>query len=513
MKFTNDDIKILNEKGITVEKVESQLENFRKGFPYIKLVRAATQGNGIKILTPGELNTYIKKYDAETSLVKQKFIPASGAATRMFKALFEFEAAFRMSGYDPAILSNEAYRHVKEFFENISNFAFYPALKELLAKSGNQISKLIENKEYNEILDALLGETGMNYRNLPKALILFHLYPDGPRTAVEEHLAEGAEYAKNSNGIVSIHLTVSPEHINALKELVKKVKVKFEQKHNVKYDVTYSVQKTSTDTIAVDKDNNAFRDNAGNLVFRPAGHGALIENLSDLDADIVFIKNIDNITPDSLRPDTVLYKKALAGVLLDYREKIFRYINLIEKRQVSPSILKEIGDFFDKDLCIHLPDKKMNDAQLLEFYKEKLNRPLRVCGMVKNSGEPGGGPFWAENPDGSVSLQIVETTQIDMKNMFQRTTLESSTHFNPVDIICTFKDYRNNKFDLHNLVDPSAGFITKKSKDGVPLKAQELPGLWNGSMSGWNTIFYEVPASTFSPVKTINDLIRPEHQP
>ncbi|MFO7656485.1 MAG: DUF4301 family protein [Bacteroidales bacterium] len=513
MKFSDDDKKMLAEKGITIKMVENQLHNFQEGFPYIKLVRAATPGNGIKTLDTNSLKSYSEKYEAETGLVKQKFTPASGAATRMFKALFEFESAFSMSGYDPLILTNEAYRHVKQFFDNIGSYAFYPVMNELLAKSDKSIAGLIENKQYNEILDALLGEEGMNYRNLPKGLILFHRYTDGPRTAVEEHLAEGAEYAKNQGDLVKIHLTVSPEHIHAFKQLIDRTKNRFEKKYNVRYEITYSVQKPSTDTIAVDKDNMPFRDEEGKLVFRPAGHGALIENLNDLDADMVFIKNIDNVAPDNLRSETVVYKKALAGALLACRERMFRYLGLIEKKQVSPAILKEIGEFIDKDLCIHLPDKKLNDNQLIELYKEKLNRPVRVCGMVKNSGEPGGGPFWAVNQDGSVSLQIVETSQIDMKNMFQRTTLESSTHFNPVDIICSYKDYKNNKFDLLKLVDHSTGFITKKSKDGVPLKAQELPGLWNGSMSGWNTIFYEVPASAFNPVKTINDLAKPEHQP
>ncbi len=512
MKFTEKDLQQFKEKGISVEQVEKQLTDFEKGFPYIKLVRAATPDNGIKSVNSVEIQDFIKKYEQETSLSRIKFVPASGAATRMFKALFEFESAFSMSGLDPSILSNEAYRHVKEFFDNLTKFAFYPLLTEQLKKQGKDINDLLNSHHYNEILEALLGEKGMNYRNLPKGLISFHSYTDGNRTAVEEHLAEGIAYAKDKNNVVKIHLTVSPEHMQAFQSTVELKKKNLEKKYRVTFEITFSVQKSYTDTIAVDKENKLFRDANDNLVFRPAGHGALLENLYDLDEDIIFIKNIDNVVPDRLREETILYKKALAGILLYYYEKITGYLQSFEKNSVTKDTFKDMGDFLENELCIHFPQKKMEDNELMELYRKKLNRPIRICGMVKNTGEPGGGPFWAENPDGTVSLQIVETSQIDMKNMFQRTTLESSTHFNPVDIVCTIKDYKGNKFDLHKLVDPSTGFISKKSKDGISLKALELPGLWNGTMSDWNTVFIEVPAITFNPVKTVNDLYRPQHQ-
>ena len=511
MKFTENDLQQFKEKGISVELVEKQLTNFKNGFPYMSLVRAATSGNGIKLLNSAEIQNHVKKYEQETSLSRIKFVPASGAATRMFKALFEFESAFSMSGLDPSIINNEAYRHVKEFFDNLTNFAFYPSLAKYLEIKGEDINELLTNSRFNKILDGLLGEEGMNYRNLPKGLILFHSYPDGSRTAVEEHLAEGAAYAKDRDNNVKIHLTVSPEHMEGFNLVVKKVTDDFEKKYNVTYAITFSIQKSYTDTIAVDKENNPFRDADDRIVFRPAGHGALLENLYDLDEDIIFIKNIDNVVPDKLREETVLYKKALAGILLHYREKINRFLERYDNGTISSDDLKEIGQFLENELCIHFP-QKMQENDMMEIYRKKLNRPVRICGMVKNTGEPGGGPFWAENPDGTVSLQIVETSQIDMKNMFQRTTLESSTHFNPVDIVCTIKDYKGKKFDLHKLVDPSTGFISKKSKDGVSLKALELPGLWNGSMSDWNTVFVEVPAITFNPVKTVNDLYRPQHQ-
>jgi hypothetical protein len=512
MRFTEKDLQQFEKKGISVEQIEKQLENFRNGFPFIKLVRAATINNGIRQINEPELKKFKEKYNKSTDLKKLKFVPASGAATRMFKALFEFESAFRMSDYDPCILENEAYRQVKAFFENLKLFAFYPKLKNVLENSGKDIEILISNNQFNEILDALMGAEGLNYRNLPKGLILFHHYPDHNRTSVEEHLIEGAAYARNHNNEVAIHLTVSPEHLSAFQQVVNAAKLKFEKELQVSYQISYSVQKSSTDTIAVDKENNVFREPDGTILFRPAGHGALLENLNDLDSDIIFIKNIDNVVPDKIRDTTVLYKQVIAGILIDYREKIHHYIKRLENNASDAGLHNEIRRFLESELCLQLPDKRLNDKDQAGFLFNKLNRPIRVCGMVENSGEPGGGPFWAENPDGTISLQIVETTHIDMKNMLQRTILESSTHFNPVDIVCTTRDYKGNKFNLHQLVDHSTGFISRKSKDGKRLKALELPGLWNGSMSDWNTVFVEVPVITFNPVKTVVDLIRPEHQ-
>lgn len=512
MRFSDKDLQQFEKKGITIEQIEKQLESYKNGFPYIRLVRAATLHNGIRQISESEIEAFKRKYIGSEKLKKLKFVPASGAATRMFKALFEFEAAYSMSDYDPNIIENEAYRQVKVFFENLKLFAFYPRLKQVLEHSGKDIEKLSAQNQYNEILDALLGKDGMNYRNLPKGLILFHHYPDNNRTSVEEHLVEGAAYARNSDNSVLIHLTVSPEHLSSFQQIVDEAKKRFEKELLVRYHIAYSVQKSATDTIAVDRENMVFREADGTILFRPAGHGALLENLNDLDADIIFIKNIDNVVPDKIRERTVLYKQVLAGLLMDYREKIHRYIRLLDEKAADKEMMKEIRQFIENELCVQLSDKTIAQEDEVKLYFNKLNRPIRVCGMVKNSGEPGGGPFWAENPDGTVSLQIVETTQIDLKNMLQRTIFESSTHFNPVDIVCTIRDYKGKKFDLHKLVDDATGFISKKSKDGKKLKALELPGLWNGSMSDWNTIFVEVPAITFNPVKTVIDLIRPEHQ-
>ena len=512
MRFTEKDLLQLEEKGISVEQIENQLADFRKGFPFIKLVRAATINKGIRQINESEIEKFKEEYQKSDDLKKLKFVPASGAATRMFKALFEFESAFSMSDYDPCIIENEAYRQVKAFFENLKRFAFYPKLKHVLENSGKDIEELLDNCQFNEILDALMGTGGMNYRNLPKGLILFHHYPDHNRTSVEEHLVEGAAYAKNHNNEVIIHLTVSPEHISAFQQVVNDVKNRFEKELNVKYQISFSVQKSSTDTIAVDKDKMVFREPGGTILFRPAGHGALIENLNDLDSDIIFIKNIDNVVPDKIRDATILYKQVLAGILIDNRKKIFHYIRLLKEGTPNAEVMGKIRQFIENELCVQLHDTGQTPEEQVELYFNKLNRPIRVCGMVKNLGEPGGGPFWAENPDGTVSLQIVETNQIDMKNMVQRTILESSTHFNPVDIVCTTRDYKGDKFDLHQRIDHSTGFISKKSKGGQIIKALELPGLWNGSMSDWNTIFVEVPIITFNPVKTVVDLIRREHQ-
>lgn len=507
MNWADKDLKLFKEKGININQVEEQITFFKKGFPYMQLKRAAIAGNGIRSLSEHDLKKFEEIYSQNSELTKVKFVPASGAATRMFKALFEFESSGNISG-NAKLLDNPVYHYVKFFFENLQKFAFYPELKEILKRDGNDIDKILKEHKYNLILDALMSAEGLNYRNLPKGLLHFHKNKE-VRAAVEEHLVEGALYAKNSDGTVKIHLTVSPEHKQAFEKLISGVIKKYEKELNVKFLISYSVQKPSTDTIAVDKDNNPFREKNESLLFRPAGHGALLSNLNDLEEDIIFIKNIDNVVPDRIKDITVLYKKVLAGKLIHYREKIFGYINKLDKG-ASENEIKEIKEFISVNLCTDL-GKKHDHDHLVEILRKKLNRPIRVCGMVKNVGEPGGGPFLTKNADGTVSLQIVESSQVDPKDIEQQAMLSSSTHFNPVDVVCSIKDYKGKKFDLEKFVDRQTGFISKKSKDGKALKALELPGLWNGSMSDWNTIFVEVPITTFNPVKTINDLLRPEH--
>jgi hypothetical protein len=514
--FSEKDIKQLKERGIDIQVAKQQIEFLKKGFPYVKLACAATINNGIKKLTEKQLQDYFNKYENARQLNRIKFIPASGAATRMFKALYEFDELFRQSNFDPKILSNEAYRHVKECFDRLKDFAFYPQLEKIINKSGTSLNEAMKNREYHIILSSILSNEGLNYGNLPKGLISFHRYDDDEtRTAVEEHLVEGAGYAINKSNIIDIHLTVSPEHQASFVNLLKHVQKTYEEQYKVKFSISYSVQKPSTDTLALDNKNEPFRESDGFLHFRPGGHGALLENLNDIDSDLIFIKNIDNVTHDRNKSDTVKYKKALAGLLIEFQERIFSYLRYLEKASgTSSDMLKEISNFLSEELGNTIVSNKIlnQPRHAVEYLYNKLNRPIRVCGMVKNQGEPGGGPFWTVNADGSKSLQIVESSQVDHHDPEQNAILDSSTHFNPVDLVCGTKDFKGNKFNLMNFRDPYTGFVSKKFKNGRPLKALELPGLWNGSMAHWNTIFVEVPISTFTPVKTIRDLLRPEHQ-
>jgi hypothetical protein len=512
--FKERDSKQLKEKGIDIRVAEQQIGFLRKGFPFMKLAKAATLQHGIKKLTDKQLKDYILKYDGAEGLSRVKFVPASGAATRMFKALFEFDELFKQSNYDPKILSKEAYKHVKECFDRIKDFAFYHELEKTVSKSGSTLSNAFLNKNYHIVLSSLLSGKGMNYGSLPKGLLAFHRYGDHFRTAVEEHLVEGSGYAANQGGQVKIHLTVSPEHRKSFETLLRKVQKKYEELYHLHYNIEYSVQKPSTDTLAIDDKNEPFREADGSLHFRPGGHGALLDNLNDMDCDLIFIKNIDNVTHDRYKGDTITYKKALGGLLIHYQEQIFKYLRLLEKtNEVSPELLKEILNFLGDELGTTLSAKTKNQPSLnAEFLFNKLNRPIRVCGMVKNVGEPGGGPFWTADKDGCMSLQIIESSQVNQHDPEQAAILNSASHFNPVDLVCGVKDYQGKKFNLMHYRDPNTGFISKKFKNGKPLKALELPGLWNGSMAHWNTVFVEVPISTFTPVKTVHDLLRPEHQ-
>ena len=431
----------------------------------------------------------------------------------MFKHLFEYLQDFPTKGDE--CLKDKNFSSAWHFFNNIQKFPFYKKLYDELWSTGYKMNELMERKYYLPIAEALLAKDGLNYGNLPKGLILFHQYSDVSRTALEEHLVEGAQYSKESNGNVFIHLTVSPEHRVGFEKLITRVREEFELHFGVKLMVSFSEQKPSTDTIAVEMDNTPFRNPDDSLLFRPGGHGALLDNLNDIDADLVFIKNIDNVVPDRLKAHTVRYKKAIAGLLISYKNIIFDYINKIEESEaIDEEFLNEILDFTKNELCI-LPPSSLNvkkSKDLSDYLLKVLNRPIRVCGMVKNQGEPGGGPFWAENSDGTTSLQVVESSQIDLNDPKIKAIFSESTHFNPVDLVCYIKNYRGEKFDLLKFRDPSTGFISVKSKDGRDLKAQELPGLWNGGMSNWNTIFVEVPLITFNPVKSVNDLLRDEHQ-
>jgi len=504
--LTELDIRQLKVKGISIEQIEEQLACFKKGFPYLSIQASASVEKGIQLIPENEQSVYLDKWThyLEENKTIVKFVPASGAASRMFKDLFEYIDSAETEINTPFL---------KTFFENIRQFAFYDQLQTVCMANENQtIDELIASARYKKILDNLLYEQGLNYGQLPKGLLLFHRYPEGVRTAMEEHLVEGALYACNAAKQVHIHFTVSPEHREMFRRTAEVKTAEYEQRLGVKYHIGFSEQKQSTDTIAADSENQPFRDN-GKLLFRPGGHGALIENLNDISADVVFIKNVDNVVPDAFKPSTIHYKKLIAGVLIYYQQKIFDYLNRIDSGKYEHAELLEMVYFLQNELCIKNPETKMlEDVELTLYIKSKLNRPLRVCGMVRNQGEPGGGPFLTVNSDGTVSLQILESSQVDLKNPAMKQLYEQGTHFNPVDLVCALRNYKGEKFDLTRYIDKNTGFISSKSKNGKELKALELPGLWNGSMSDWNTIFVEVPIETFNPVKTVNDLLRPEHQ-
>ena len=487
--FSQSDLDQLNTLGMNIKTVESQIENFKTGFPFIDLKRVATIGDGIHKLDEETISQLNSEYEANTANLKTlKFVPASGAASRMFKNLFAFA-----NGDAPS-------DDVIEALKNLDSFAFAKKLKSIFASKNITI-------DYNSteglriIANYILTDKGLNYGFLPKGLIIFHEYSTGNRTAFEEHLVEAAEYVRGTDKIARLHFTVSPEHKSTIEAHIDEVKATYQKQFGITYDITFSIQHPSTDTIAVNPDNTPFKEK-GKILFRPGGHGALIENLNELTCDIIFIKNIDNVVPDSLKKTTYEYKKALGSKLITIRKNVFEVLHLLEK-----------NDGFDE--ALQLADQlgmTLTDNETHESLIEKFNRPIRVCGMVKNEGEPGGGPFWIKDSAGRISLQIIESSQIDCKNAEQKKIMENATHFNPVDLVCSITDYKGNAFDLHDFIDSETGFITYKSRGGKEVKAQELPGLWNGAMAKWITLFIEVPMITFNPVKTVNDLLRKEHQ-
>lgn len=475
-EFSAPDNEQIKTHGLTPDVVARQLADFVRGFPYANVTRPATIDDGITELSDPDIARYTEKYiTAQATKKIVKFVPASGAATRMFRDLFEFLNTDT---------KNDTTRRV---LENLDKFAFWDDLRQFLPVAPTDHDKIA----------CILTKAGLNYGNLPKGLIAFHKYDTYSRTALEEHLAEGAQYA-TANGTVHIHFTVSPEHLAGFRALLARTVPEYSARYGVKYDVTMSNQRTSTDTIAVNPDNTPFRTDDGRLLFRPAGHGALIENLNDIDADIVFIKNIDNVTTDKLRGDTIKYKRALAGLLLTLQSRAFEYLN-----NFTAHDLNEIRTFVKNDLCVRVPDNASADT-----LRQILDRPIRVCGMVKNIGAPGGGPFWVRDENGTESLQIIESSQIAPD---ARDIMNASSHFNPVDLVCGTRDAHGNKFDLGHFIDPQTGFISDKSHGGRPLRAMERPGLWNGAMAHWNTVFVAVPASTFTPAKVVTDLLSPSH--
>jgi hypothetical protein len=489
--FSQSDKEQINKQGINLSIMEEQLAGFRQGFPFINLKKPAVINDGILKLSPTDEQKYIQLYDEYSKMHEVlKFVPASGAATRMFKDLYAY-----LESDDTTNLSAQ----VSEVFQHIQQFVFYDKLSEILKKNGYEITTL----EPKRLAEFILTEKGLNYGALPKALLLFHKYPDKSRTSLEEHFVEGALYSKSADNKVTLHFTVSPEHKSGFEAIVSKYIRQYEDYYHVKFDISYSTQLPSTDTIAVDLNNEPFRDKNGRLVFRPGGHGALINNLNAMNSDLIFIKNIDNVVPDRLKHETVKYKKVIAGLLVYLQSELYRYQQMWNEGKMNEAGIATLKQFFKT--CFHVEIKNTEDVGKILF------RPIRVCGMVKNEGEPGGGPYWINDAEYGESLQIIESSQINLNDEKQKSIFNQATHFNPVDLVCSVKNFNGEKYDLFNFIDKNTCFISQKSKDGKPLKALELPGLWNGAMANWNTIFVDVPIITFNPVKIINDLLRPQH--
>ena len=517
--FNEDDLRDIRSRGIAPEKALKQIETFKKGFPFAKMIRACVIGDGIRLLGHSDIDRLRGIYKkAALSGRAMKFVPASGAASRMFKLLLSFNSRLEKSGKGDIVTEadkgDQDYRSFLRFIEEIEKIPFYGELESAMSGNGIDMSKALSECDYKAILTHTLGPAGLNLADLPKGLIPFHRYQGYTRTPIEEHIVEAGAYVKGGDGIAGIHFTVSPEHEESIIGHIEDIRGRYE-KPGLMYKFGFSNQKPSTDTIAVDMEDNPFRDQDGRLLFRPGGHGALLENLSDLNGDIVFVKNIDNVVPDRLKETTYIYKEALGGFLIELQERIFGYLRMLAADSVEDTLLNEIFDFIKSELCVTPPSGIERGAKdkMIDYLVSRLNRPLRVCGMVRNVAEPGGGPFWVEHGDRTASIQIVETSQMDMGSEGQKGILESSTHFNPVDLVCGVRDYLGRPFDLDDYVDHDTGFIAVKSKEGKELKALELPGLWNGSMAYWNSVFVEVPLITFNPVKTVFDLLRKEHQP
>jgi len=518
-QWSKKDLEQIGDHGLTVNTVEEQIRKFQKGTPYLRLDRPCTPGDGIRNLDWQMADICLEAYRSK-AVRKQlcKFVPASGAATRMFKTPIKANNRYekiRTSDLNAGLLDNEdEASEIREFLENLRRFAFFPDLNHTLTRADINAEELLTHTDYKPFLDYLLTAKGLNYGSKPKGLLKFHTYPEKTRTAFEEHLVEAAGYSRTREGDCSLHFTVSPAHQSGFENLLKQVANLYESRLEACFKVGFSVQPPSTDTIAVDMDNQPFRRSDGSLLFRPGGHGALIENLNQLATDIVFIKNIDNVVHDRFKSETIEWKQLLCGYLMILQEQIFRYIETITQNPPDTTLIEEITRFVAEDLCTPPPESfYTGDLESRRRYLlDQLNRPLRVCGMVPNSGEPGGGPFWVADKNGQLSIQIVETSQIDPEDETQQTIQKGLTHFNPVDLVCAPLDVNGQPFDLRQFVDSEAVFIAHKSEDGRDLKALEHPGLWNGAMALWNTVFVEVPLITFNPVKRINDLLRDPHQ-
>ncbi len=516
--FTPRDLQQMSAMGLSPREAARQVELFRNPPPYTRVLRPCRPGDGILPLPESVHAALLARYDAAARRGRiAKLVPASGAATRMFQGLLSF-----LAEHPGTSGSRELPEEVRTFFDNLPRFPFYEELAAALGADGIDLDDAVRRGEHRLVLGYLLEDFGLGFARLPKALIPFHRYPEGTRTAFEEHLVEAADVACDEDGLCLLHFTVSPHHEEEFEQLLARVRPDLEERYDCRFEVSFSCQRPATDTLAVDLQNRPFRLEDGSLLFRPGGHGALIENLHDLGRegwDVVLLKNVDNVVPDARKPVVHHWKRLLGGCLLEVRERIFGHLDRLEaldgvRGAAAEAVLRDAGELLARELCRPLPPgfETASPQERKSFLMESLDRPLRVCGVVRNQGEPGGGPFWVESPSGGISPQIVEASQIDPAAPDQQAALAASSHFNPVDLACGLRDRHGRPYDLQRAIDPATVFIAEKSHEGRPLKALERPGLWNGAMAGWNTVFVEVPDATFAPVKTVLDLLRPEHQ-
>ncbi len=511
--FTKKDIKYLKDKAIDPKRLEKQVEEIKGGKKYLDVDRPATAEDGIYVATDDEITDFVKLYEENAPDLKvTKFVPASGAATRMFKRLAYLRDHYKGNMEEfIEVSSGKDFYSLKKTFENIDKFAFYPELFKRFFRRGQNLERILRKNEYNKVARMILSKRGLNYRNIPKGLVLFHKYPGHARTAFEEHLVEGKMYCRSKDNDVNLHFTINDKFRPLFEKRFKHAVKHFLDAKEVDFNLEFSEQSESTSSIALTKKNKLLRDKDNKLVLRPGGHGALIYNLNSIDSDFIFIKNIDNVAPDTIKHETVRYKKFIGGVLYYYRNEIFNILERLDKKPLpSEKEWKKILDFVENKLLYACSESDKSKA--VAELKRYLNRPIRVCGMVPNSSEPGGGPFWVNEKKGRQSLQIAEKNQINLDDEKKLDMFESSTHFNPVDIVCCTKNYKGKKFNLLNYRDEKSGMVIEKSYEGKPIKSYEMPGLWNGGMSKWITIFVEVPLITFNPVKELNDLLRMEHQ-
>lgn len=503
--FSQKDLHQIADKGIQLDEINRQISYFQNGFPPADVSMTASPGKGIIVLSEGDERHYRDVFlNNSPDFHITRFIPASGAATRMFKSLFEALGVLDGKSQNEQEVWIGEHKEIRDFIKKIGNYPFYEDLE------------LADDVLPSDILKALLEDGGLAYATKPKGLLKFHKYNvEDRRTSFQEHLLEAVKYCGNRNQVVRVHMTVSEDHLEGFRMEAARIIPKIEEDSGAQIDLSFSFQKPETDTIAVDLSNEPFRQPDGSLLFRPGGHGALIKNLDALDSDIIFISNIDNVAPDRNKEARIRYKQILGGVLLEFRSKVFYYLQLLDSgEKLEKRRLDSMLSFIHEGLGVAIPEglPDWSTPELKIWLQESMNRPIRVCGMVKNEGEPGGGPFYVRSDTGEVSLQIVESSQIDLGNAHQAAVFGESTHFNPVDLVCSIRDFKGNKFNLNLFVDQNTGFISSKSVGGKPLKALELPGLWNGAMAGWLTLFVDVPVETFSPVKTVFDLLREEHQ-